>query len=367
MSTRRQRNTRTFWIILTVALVSLGAGSALAQPETIAAIPDTADNYTGTVLFIFGRPQNILPVEIEVLRAACTSRLEAALRGKGHLTVDRSLMESKIMKWRVRGSHLVSPEFLQELREEAEVGQVLVATLLSDRGRFFLTIRLIDTLTGRLTHVELVDVAIPVPDSDLPPVGIEEWRLVLDAACQEIAPVWSSPPDPEESAYLVLPTRGIASDPAITSAAAHSLLKTLLDQDLALLDPAMAEVTMLEGGFPSHWLVPEGRRLLQKRFGVTVVLVSEIASYDQNISLESMRVFDGDLPLTKPHNLIVYTMSMRTVNLGTGIAMRSAQVIHEKPPSTGWFGHPVRTTLLQELETTSLDLWAAFSPDAEED
>jgi hypothetical protein len=357
----------TVWIGLAVALVLLSAGAVQAQSDTIPAPPDTADNYTGTVLFIFGRPQTVLPVEIADLRAACVSRLEAALRGRGHRTADRTFMENQIMKWRVRGSHLVSPEFLHDLHQEAGVGQILVATLLSDHARFLLTARLIDTATGRLTYVDLLDVDIPEPDPDLPPGGIEGWRLVLDAACQDIVPEWTVPPGPDEEMLLVLPTRGIASDPAITSAAAHSLLKILLGQGMALYDPSMAEVTMLEAGMPSHWLAPRGRLLLQNRFGVNTIMVSEIASYDPNNSLGVSISFDGDLPASGYRNLTVFSMSMRTVNLGTGIALRSAQIIHEKPPATGWFGNPVRTTLLQELETTSQDLWAAFSPEAEDD
>lgn len=355
------------WIILTTAVVHLFFGTVLAQPETASAPPDTADNLTGTVLFLFGRPQNELPDDVSVLRSTCVSRLEAALRGRGHRTADRALMESKIMKWRVRGSHLVSPEFLDELDREAGVGQILVATLLLENGRFLLTARLIDTATGRLTYVDLLDVDIPDPDPDLPSDGIEDWRFVLDKACQDIAPVWAPPPRPEEESYLVLPTRGIASDPAITSAATHSLLKTLLGQGLALIDPSLAEVTMLEAGLPSHWLVPLGCRNLQDRFGVGIVLVSEIVSYDQNNTFTPSSVFDEDSSDRRNRVLSLYSMSMRTVDLDTGVALRSAQVIHENPPATGWFGTPVRTSFLQELDITTQNLWAAFSPEAEDD
>ena len=65
--------------------------------------------------------------------------------------------------------------------------------------------------------------------------------------------------------------------------------------------------------------------------------------------------------------LSVYSMSLRAVDLNTGAAIRSAQIMHEKKPATGWFGTSFSTTLLQELETTSQELWAAFSPEAKDD
>jgi len=354
------------WTFLVLALLFQTAGTALAQAEPGSALPDSADNFTGTILFIFGRPQNALPVDVAELRATCVSRLEAALRGRGHRTADRDVIEEQVRKWRVRGSDLISPEFLRELGQEADVGQILVATLLTDNARFLLTTRLIDTASGRLTFVDLIDVDLPEYDPEFAPVGVPEWRRVLDAACQKVVPQWAPPPVPAEETLMVLPTIGIASDPAITSAAAHSLFKTLLGQGLVFLDPSLAEVTMIEAGMPSHWLAPRGRRLLQDRFGAKRILVSELVSYDQNSPMVSLQALDPDEPATIRWILTEFSMSMRTVDLRTGTALRSATILHDKPPATGWFGNPVRTTLLQELEATSQALWAAFSPDSED-
>lgn len=371
----RRRHEVISWSIgcLMAAMILSGACPALAQPDpatappdSAAALPDTTDNFTGTLLFIHGQPQKALPVDIANLRATGVSRLEAALRGRGHRTVDRAVMENKVMKWRIRGSHLISADFLAELRDEQEVGQVLVATLLSDNARFLMTVRLIDTETGRLTFVNLVDVDLPLNPFDAPTTGIENWRHVLDRVCLEIVPPWTPAPGPDENSLLVLPTRGIASDPAITSAAAHSLLKALIGQGLILIDPALVEVTMLDAGLPSHWLDHRGRRVLQDRFDRNIILVSELVSYDRNLSRESSSAFAAGLTDPGRRNLTVFSMSMRTVDLVTGTALRSAQIIHEKPPATGWFGTPIYTTLLQELETTSHELWAAFSPEAED-
>ena len=340
---------------------------AFAQPTTTPAVPDSTDNLTGTLLFINGRPQTSLPVAVAELRATCVSRLEAALRGKGHRTVDRSIMEAQVMKWRIRSNRLMPEEFLRELRRDHDVGQVLVVTLLSDNRRFLMTTRLVDTETGLLISVNLMDVDLPDPETDDPPAGPMEWRWILDGICREIVPLWSPALKHEEEPMLVLPTRGIASDPEITSAAGHSLLKILLEHGIPLIDPSIVEVTMLEAAIPSNWLNPEGCRLLQNRFSSNVILVSELVSYDSNKLFQSLRIYDRELPDVGKRNLVVFSMTLRAVDLNTGTTIRSAQIMHDKPPATGWFGNPIHSTLLQELETTSHELWAAFSPEAEDD
>ena len=353
-------------LVVGILLVVL-LGQAQAQPPTVPAVPDSADNFTGTLLFINGRPQAALPVTVEDLRATCVSRLEAALRGQGHQTADREIIETLVRRWRIRASHLIPPEFLAELKQDHQVGQILVVTLLSDNARFLLTARMIDAGTGRLIHVDLKDVDLPLPPDDGLPTDLMDWRQVLDGVCQEIAPPWTPALKSAGKPMLVLPTRGIASDPAITSFAAHCLLKTLLQQGLSLIDPSLVEVTMLNTGLPSHWLNPQGRRLLLDQFSCDEILVSELVSYDSNKSFEGLRMYDSELPDSGRRNLTVFSLTMRKVDLHTGNALRAAQVMHENPPATGWFGTPVKTTLLEELETTSFELWAAFRPDAKDD
>jgi hypothetical protein len=342
-------------------------GQARAQPPTVPAVPDSADNFTGTLLFINGRPQAALPVTIGELRTTCVSRLEAALRGQGHRTADRDIIEDLVKRWRIRASHLIPLEFLTELNRDHQVGQVLVVTLLSDNARFLMTARMIDAGTGRLIQVDLKDVDLPLPEDDGLPTDLVDWRLVLDGVCQEIAPPWVPALRSAGKPMLVLPTRGIASDPEITSFAAHSLLKTLLGQGLSLIDPSLVEVTMLGAGLPSHWLDARGRRLLLDRFASDEILVSELVSYDSNKSFEGLQMYDSELPDSGRRNLTVFSLTMRKVDLHSGNALRFAQVMHENPPATGWFGSPVKTTLLDELETTSFELWAAFRPDPKDD
>lgn len=166
---------------------------------------------------------------------------------------------------------------------------------------------------------------------------------------------------------LVLPTRGIASDPEITSAAAHSLLKTLVSQGMIMIDPALVEVAMIRAGRPSHWLDAGGRRTLRDIFASEVILVSELVSYDPQNSSGVAQFFDGEDAGPGRRSLTVFSLTLRAVDLESGTAIRSAQIIHEKLPPTGWFGNRIQTTLLQELETTSLELWAAYGPEAEDD
>ena len=166
---------------------------------------------------------------------------------------------------------------------------------------------------------------------------------------------------------LVLPTRGIASDPEITSTAAHSLLKTLLFKGVSMIDPAIVEVAMVEAGLPSHWLDARGRRLLLDRFACQEILVSELVSYDQNQTFQRNQIYDYDETGPGRRNLTVFSMTLRRVDLATGTAVRSALVMHEKPPASGWFGNRIHTTLLQELEATANELWIAFYLKAEDD
>jgi hypothetical protein len=340
-------------------LLAVCSDQALAQAPPAAAVPDTADNLTGTLLFIHGNPQRALPVPVADLRATCISRLEAGLRGKGHRTADRQVLENLMARWRIRGSHLVPREFLAELHENHDVGQVLVVTLLSDNARFLLTARMIDTRSGQLTFVELKDVDLPADWTD--------WPLVIDRISREICPPWTAPPVPTAAPLLVLPTRGIASDPEITSAAAHSLLKTLVSQGMIMIDPALVEVAMIRAGRPSHWLDAGGRRTLRDIFASEVILVSELVSYDPQNSSGVAQFFDGEDAGPGRRSLTVFSLTLRAVDLESGTAIRSAQIIHEKLPPTGWFGNRIQTTLLQELETTSLELWAAYGPEAEDD
>lgn len=361
------RRPRLIPFLVLGVLLSVCPGTTRAQPPTVPAAPDSADNFTGTLLFINGRPQAALPVSVAELRATCVSRLEAALRGQGHQTADRDIIEELVQRWRIRASHLIPLEFLTELNRDHQVGQVLVVTLLSDNARFLMTARLIDAGTGRLVHVDLKDVDLPLPVDDGLPDGLPDWRQVIDGVCQEIAPPWVPALLSAGKPMLVLPTRGIASDPEITSFVAHSLLKTLLGRGFSLLDPSLVEVTMLGAGLPSHWLNAQGRKILVDRFACDEVLVSELVSYDSNKSFEGLQMYDSERPDSGRRNLTVFSLTLRKVDLHTGSAILSAQVMHENPPATGWFGSPVKTTLLQELETTSFELWAAFRPDVKDD
>jgi hypothetical protein len=353
-------------LLLTALLAALAADAVCAQ--TAPADSAAAGSGMAIVLFIDGRPQAGAPVDVVELRQAMLSRLHAAARAAGHATAPQEAVEAAVVDLRVRSGAALPPAFLEILRRETGAATLLVATLLADEGRFLVAARQLSTRDGTLHHVALTERMLPPgedaddartrPDGDARP-----WRTALQECARDVMPP-AAPVSPQGPLMLVQPTIGAGLASSSVTMAAHCMIREILDDGhWRLLDPALVRGALQQDGLDPGVLDAAGRRLLVREFAPSVLLMTELLSYEDRGHQATTLLVEG---VVAARNLPAYAWHLRLVDPGTGVVTGSCEILDDRSGSVGWFGVRHNPTMLLQLEDAAARLWQLARPQLED-
>jgi hypothetical protein len=357
--------------ICLVLLIAAAAGPAVAVVGQAAAP-------VAVLLFIDGRPNDLVPVDVAELRRFATAQLEDALAGQGLAAVAQPDLDELRLQRRVRNDQTISLDFLQDCQTLLGAGHLMVANLVSQYGQLLLMVRTIECPTGRALAVGLAEIDLSL---EIGPRRADGTEVPLDlmwgnrlqalsrrAVAAAAAPILAPPraDDPVRATMLMLPASGVATSADADEAATHIFLQELLLADRWLvIDPALAAATLSAAGLPPVWLGAEARQLLQRRFGAEHVILTELISYDAARTVSTRVVIEDGARESRPQAIRDFLISVRMVNLRQGGLVAVGHRFVNSSRQTGWFGRISRQSLLQQLSTSAQDLWHTFLADLE--
>lgn len=327
-------------------LVAAGAVLALAAPA--AATAADAAPPVAVIVHLQGAPSPLLPAGARELRQAVLDGVSALLNAQGLLVADRAHTEALVRRHVVRTSRVLAPAFLADARTEAGAEVLLVVGIEVDGGRLSADARAIATADGGLLGI---GVAQAVADA-------ADWRpALLTALKAALPPLAAETPAPT---LVVLPARPMGAAPRAAGAATAFVLRAALaDGRWRPVDPALVAGAVVGLGQDLERLDARGREALREAFGVTWAVVPEIASFGAAARAA------GPAPLLEPGSpgeadLSEFELSVRLLDLRTGLIRGTAAIRLPGGPVDGWFGRVEHPSDLERIRAAADQVWSRF-------
>ncbi len=347
---------------LGICLISLLLVSIHAMP-TLAQNDDANDKPVALLLFIGGQPQSRVPVPVGQVRLLATAMCEQALEQTGQRTLAQADLDPLREKWRVRTHLGIAPGFLQDVATELGAERLIIVNLISQYDHLLLATRTVECSTGQL-------LAVALEEADLLPATTADWQTDLqELADRTMAAMTLNLDTPTQAKsggrLLMLPTKSIATGTEASTAATHLFLRELLTSPhWSLLDPAIVASTLQEAGHHPDRLGQAARRVLISRLGAEWAILPELISYDANSSPKFSGLLDDNEPI-RPQSIRDFAITLRMVDLNSGAITAASDLFINTSQYIGWFGQPYRRSLLQQMATSTHELWLTFLADME--
>jgi len=353
-------------------ILLLFAWPTFVEAAPPAAPPPASDLDVALLLFIDGRPQEQIQVNVGQLRRFTISCLEKALRDQGWGANAQPEIDVLLLKWRVRNDLTISEEFLQDCHDIARADHLLVVNLISQFDNLLLMARMIDCTNGNIVSIAIDELAlksIPVQrvGMERPPIDPYFWQIQMKQLASSTiktllteASVRNAVGSTEPRLLLVLPTTGVATPAEANTAANHLFLRQILTSgDWLVHDPSLVNSTLVSNGHQPYWFGAEARRLLVKRFGTERIVLTELVSYDSTGKPSVSLLADSEVAMG-PQSVRNFAVAMRMVDLRNGAIIGASHVFIDTSEKTQWFGQRHDRSLIQKLAASAYNLWHTF-------
>ena len=345
-----------------VVALAVAPGACLPASAAIAGEPLVA----GVVVHLAGAPSPQLPAGAAELRGAALDLVSAILQSRGLATCDRAQTEDLVRRHLVRTGASFGDAFLADLAREARAN-VLVAVSLQVAGdRLAAGVRAIDTNDGTLLGIGFAE-ANAAPDP-------AQWRLAVTGALREAVPAISTGDDGPR--VVVLPALAVGLGPeAAGMATAGVLAAVLADGHRRPLDPAVVAAAAAAGGCDLGRLDGRARALLRERCGVDWVVVTEIVSFGEAARAGSGPGLALAAEAGEPGgidggwgraDLSDFTLTLRLLDLRTGLMGPTCSVHSQGGPIHGWFGRVSAPGEPARIRAAARGTWSRFQGYLEE-
>jgi hypothetical protein len=300
------------------------------------------------VVHLLGGPSALLPADARELRLATLDGVSALLNAQGLLASDRALTETLVRRHLVRTGSAFAPAFLAEVAAEAGAQVLLAVGVRTDGARLTIGIRAVSTADGGLLGIGLAETV----------AGPAGWRHDLTAATRAALPALA--PTAPAPTLLVLPARTMGAGPQAARAATSCLLAAALaDGAWRPVDPALLAGAVADAGCDLERLDARGRAVLRDRFGATWAAVPEIVSFGTTARRGGLE------PLLEPGpadqaGLSEFALSVRLLDLSTGLVRGTASIRLDGGPVRGWFGEVEHPSDLERIRAAAEQAWSRF-------
>lgn len=338
-------------LLLAVLAVALpGARDAAAEGPCVA-----------ICLFADGIGAVDAPVNAGALRHESRALLSAAFRRRGFsLAADERQVEL-MARWRVRSAEDIPAGFMRELAEVTACKRLLVARLRILDKTLLLSCRVVDTTSGRLVWVDIVERPLP----NWREVGVAAWWQNLAGAAEELAARWPSPePAPGPRGLILLPTQSVAAGAGETSLLTECLMRRLLIQgDWWLPDPALVLSRLRERGEHHTRISGDLRRSLAEVLGGAKLLRASLVSYGPGRG-RRLDLYTRESPSQGLSNPFYGTLLL--LDSADGSVEQSARAYLPQLSPRGVFGLPSRASWIDRIDELAATLLLKLPPLDEE-
>lgn len=321
---------------------------ALSVPAAAPAAAVAAPSPVAVIVHLQGAPSPLLPAGARELRLAALDGVSALLNAQGLLVADRALTETLVRRHVVRSGSVFTPAFLTGVGTATGADVLLAVGIEAEGARLSAHIRAVSTADGGL-------LGIGVAESAADSLG---WQSTLITALKAALPPLAATP-PARS-LVILPARSMGAGPRAAEAATSCVLgAALADGRWRPVDPALVAGAVTGAGQDLERLDARGRELLTETFGIAWAAVPEIVSF--GIAARSA----GPEPLLDPGSstragLAEFELSVRLLDLRTGLVRGTAAIRVPGGPIQGWFGRVAHPSDLDRIRAAADQVWLRF-------
>lgn len=339
--------------------IGLVAGSCVAGvTDPVAAQSPAAADSSHSVAFVLtisGTLRGIVPIPVADIRAAVSDQLTATWTRRGFSVAPREDTFSLMRKWRVRDGSAISRGFLEELVDSMGVRVLVVTNLIFRTERVIMTARYLNTDSGILQNVALMERAVDRRRSG----EAEVWLAAARGCAQVIGDASVGRSLPGRKPLLILDTQPLGCSATDALIADHTLLAYYVKHGRhTMVDPAVTTATLYNAGYSDRSIGADARGLLQKTFECRRLVIPQLISYAP-ARRPSTQLETFDAPAQQHETTVPdFSMSLRLIDLGTGAIAAGKEVFMALPEPVGWFGVPRHETLMDRLQVTAGQLWS---------
>lgn len=329
--------------VLAVAAWLLALAGPTASLAQGGATPPVA-----VVVHLLGGPSALLPADAQELRRAALDGVSALLNAQGRLASDRALTEALVRRHVVRSGSAFAPAFLAAVAAEAGADVLLAVAIQTDGARLTVDVRAVSTADGSLIGIGLAETV----------AGPSGWQHDLTAATKAaLPPLAPAAPAPT---LVLLPARTMGAGPQAARAATSCLLAAALDRGAwRPVDPALLAGAVADAGCDLERLDERGRTVLRDRFGATWAAVPEIVSFGNVARRGGLEPLLEVGPADQA-GLSEFALSVRLLDLRTGLVRGTASVRLPGGPVRGWFGRTELPSDLDRIRAAADQAWSSF-------
>lgn len=324
--------------VLALSAPAAGPAAAVAAPAPVAVI-----------VHLQGAPSPLLPAGARELRLAALDVVSALLNAQGLLVADRALTETLVRRHVVRSGSVFTPAFLAGVGTATGADVLLAVGIEAEGGRLSARIRAVSTADGGL-------LGIGVAESAADAAGWQPALItVLKAA---LPPLTATPP---ARSLVILPARSMGAGPRAAEAATACVLDAALaDGRWRPVDPALVAGAVTGAGQDLERLDARGRDVLTETFGIAWAAVPEIVSFGNAARAAGPEPLLDDPGSSTRAGLAEFELSVRLLDLRTGLVRGTAAIRVPGGPIQGWFGSVAHPSDLDRIRAAADQVWSRF-------
>lgn len=337
------------------AVLAVVVWTAGLSPSAAKAAPTLSGggSRVAIVLFLTSQVPSSPAFDVGALHAGCWDLIAAGVHGLGHGEVPRTEIEPLVRRWGVRTALLASEGFLKEVAAGCDAGEILICDLIVYADRLVLCARSVRTGTGQVVWADLEDVRLPQAAAAERGFAQQCWLDASEDAGRRLLGRWSSRVAREDrrSSLFLLPIRTEGLEIAVGRLVTCCLLRSLLESpERGIEDPGVTFSRLREAGVDPQLPDLRTRSVLGGLGAPSVVLVGDLVAYGFSEGVEHAPLFDEGGAVNSVTPIPASAMSVRLVDIDSGIVIFSATEYIGIPSTRGLFGVVRDVPLLQRVQ-----------------
>ncbi len=312
----------------------------MSVPMYAAAQESGSGSRVAVILFLSYEAVGQPPPDLGNLQGECWDRLATGVHELGHSEVSRSEIGPSVRRWAVRTDLSVSGAFLEEIATELDAGVLLVCNLTIYGDRLLLCGRSVVTATGKITWADIQELRLP-PGSGSGQDSLESrWRDLATSASHRLLGSWDAyvSPDDFSGDLFVVPVRTVGMELMAGRLVQSCLLRSLMRSRWRIEEPGVTFSRLQEAGVDPRRLDRTSRPALIAAGVHGAVLVCDLVAGDNASPARTAPSPEGSSPVQPQSTFPPSTLSMRLLNVETGVVVFAATEWLEMRQSYGLFG-----------------------------
>jgi hypothetical protein len=330
--------------------VALLAGAWV--PVRAAAQGPASGSRVAVVLFLSYQAAGTPPSDLGSIRGECWDRLASGVHDLGHDEIPRSEIEPSMRRWQVRTDLSVSGAFLDDVATQWNAGVLLICNLTIYEDRVLYCGRSVETATGDISWADIQEQRLPLESGSGGDSLGSRWSEPAAVAARRLLGSWDArtSPDRLSGKLFVVPVRPVGMEPMAGRLIQSCLLRSLVGSHWRIEEPGLTFSRLREAGMDPRRLDPGSRPALAATGAHGVVLVCDLLACGEPRNSNPAPFSEGEGPVRSEPTLPPSMLSIRLLDIESGVVLFASTEYLETQPSFGLFGKLKDTSPVRRVQ-----------------